>query len=79
MTLDGPFPPEIRRFDHSLRRGSYDIPTNDLRLAKKARSNFPEQIVLAASFSPTSMLISWVTNGPAVVYSQMYPFEGLLN
>ncbi|KAK8946549.1 Purple acid phosphatase 23 [Platanthera zijinensis] len=99
--------------DPSLRHGSCDIPTNDLRLAKKVRSNFPEQIALAASFSPTSMWISWVTgdaqiganvklldpssvgseiwygeesekylfvrNGPAFVYSQMYPFEGLLN
>ncbi|KAK8957048.1 Purple acid phosphatase 23 [Platanthera zijinensis] len=112
-TLDGPFPPETRRFDPSLRRGSDDVPTNDPRLAKKVRSNFPEQIALAASFSPTSMWISWVTgdaqiganvkpldpssvgsevwygeesgkyrfvrNGTAVVYSQMYPFEGLLN
>ncbi|KAI0510062.1 hypothetical protein KFK09_010662 [Dendrobium nobile] len=112
-TLDGPFLPETRRFDPSLRRGSEDVPMEDPRLAKKVRSNFPEQIALAASFSSTSMWISWVTgdavigknvkpldpssvgsevwygeesgkytfvrNGKAVVYSQLYPFEGLLN
>ncbi|XP_020577406.1 purple acid phosphatase 23 isoform X2 [Phalaenopsis equestris] len=112
-TLDGPFSPETRRFDPSLRRGSDDVPMEDPRLAKKVGSNFPEQIALAASFSPDSMWISWVTgdamigknvrpldpssvgsevwygeesgkytfvrNGTAMVYSQLYPFEGLLN
>ncbi|PKA66371.1 Purple acid phosphatase 23 [Apostasia shenzhenica] len=110
-TLDGPFAPVTRRFDPSLRRGSDDVPMDDPRLAKKVHSNFPEQIALAASFSPASIWVSWVTGdaqigknvrpldpssvgsevwygeesgkypfkekGTAVVYSQLYPFEGL--
>lgn len=60
-TLDGPFQPATRRFDPSLRRGSDDLPMNDPRLAKKARSPFPEQIALSASYSSTSMWVSWVT------------------
>ncbi|XP_020092577.1 purple acid phosphatase 23 isoform X1 [Ananas comosus] len=112
-TLDGPFPPTTRRFDPSLRRGSDDVPLSDPRLAKKVESPFPEQIALAASSSPSSIWISWITGdaqigsdvspldpsavasevwygeesgeyplmakGAALVYSQLYPYEGLLN
>ncbi|XP_073011899.1 purple acid phosphatase 23 [Typha latifolia] len=112
-TLDGPFLPETRRLDPSLRRGSDDVPLDDPRLAKKVESPFPEQIAIAASFSPTSIWVSWITGdakigsnvtpldpstvgsevwygeesgkypfvkrGTAEVYSQLYPFEGLLN
>lgn len=59
-TLEGPFKPETRRFDPSLRRGSDDLPMNHPRLKKNVTSNFPEQISLAIS-SPTSMWVSWVT------------------
>ncbi|KAG0474721.1 hypothetical protein HPP92_014407 [Vanilla planifolia] len=112
-TLDGPFAPRTRRFDPSLRLGSDDVPMDDPKLAKKVGFNFPEQIAIAASFSHTSMWVSWVTgdaqiwtnvipldpstvgsevwygggkgsilfvqNGTAMVYNQLYPFEGLLN
>ncbi|MQL71316.1 hypothetical protein Taro_003613 [Colocasia esculenta] len=111
-TLEGPFGPETRRFDPSLRRGSDDLPMDHPRLAKRVPSPFPEQIALSVS-SPTSMWVSWVTGdaqmgsgvtpldpssvgsevwygtesgqypfcqrGTATVYSQLYPFEGLLN
>lgn len=59
-TLEGPFRPEARRFDRSLRRGSDDLPMDHPRLAKRVPSPFPEQIALAVS-SPTSMWVSWVT------------------
>lgn len=60
-TLDGPFAPVTRRFDPSLRLGSDDVPMDDPRLAKRVTSIHPEQIALAASFSPSSMWISWIT------------------
>lgn len=114
-TLDGPFRPVTRRFDPALRQGSDDLPMSDPRLAQRTRPNFPEQIALATSYSPTSMWVSWVTGeaqigsdvkpldpnsvgsevwyreekgkykdkfkerGVATVYSQLYPYEGLLN
>ncbi|GLJ53723.1 hypothetical protein SUGI_1146390 [Cryptomeria japonica] len=111
-TVDGPFSPVTRRFDPSLRKRSDDLPLHHPRLAKKVRSNFPEQIALALS-TPDSIWVSWITGdaqiGPEVtpldpstvgsevhygtrsgkltfvqhgyssVYSQIYPFEGLLN
>ncbi|KAJ1694365.1 hypothetical protein LUZ63_011063 [Rhynchospora breviuscula] len=112
-TLDGPFKPVTRRLDSSLRQGSDDVPLSDPRLVKKVKSPFPEQISIAASFSPSSLWISWITgdaqmgsnvvpldpstvrsevwyglesgkytyrqNGTSEVYSQLYPYEGLLN
>ncbi|ONK79509.1 uncharacterized protein A4U43_C01F7080 [Asparagus officinalis] len=112
-TLEGPFKPITRRFDPALRQGSDDLPMTDPRLAQRAKPNFPEQISLATSYSPTSMWISWVTGksqigsdvrpldpsevgsevwygeesgkyrfkrrGSSTVYSQLYPYEGLLN
>lgn len=60
-TLEGPFEPVTKRFDSSLRRGSDDVALSDPRLAKKVKSPFPEQISLAASFSPSSLWISWIT------------------
>jgi hypothetical protein len=90
-TLEGPFEPVTRRFDPSLRRGSEDLPMDDPRLKKNVTSNFPEQIALAVS-SPTSMSVAsevWygkesgkytkIAKGASTVYSQLYPFEGLLN
>ncbi|URD74996.1 Purple acid phosphatase [Musa troglodytarum] len=112
-TLDGPFRPVTRRLDPSLRRGSDDLPIDHPRLARKVRPPFPEQIALAASYSPSSIWVSWITGyaqigtnvtpadpstvasevwygeesgkysflerGTATVYSQLYPFKGLLN
>jgi acid phosphatase type 7 len=60
-TLEGPSQPVTRRFDPSLRQGSDDVPLSDLRLAKKVKAPFPEQIAIAASFSPSSLWVSWVT------------------
>ncbi|CAN1278716.1 Purple acid phosphatase 23 [Linum perenne] len=112
-TLDGPFKPFTRSFDSSLRRGSEDLPMDHSSLKRNVTGNFPEQIALAASSSPTSMWVSWVTGeakigvnvtpldpasvgsevwygkesgkytakvrGNSTVYTQLYPFEGLLN
>ncbi|CAN0841122.1 Purple acid phosphatase 23 [Linum grandiflorum] len=112
-TLDGPFMPFTRSFDSSLRRGSNDLPMDHPKLKRNVTGNFPEQIALAASFSPTSLWVSWVTGeakvgrnlipldpasvgsevwygkqsgkythkvrGNSTVYSQLYPFAGLLN
>lgn len=112
-TLDGPFKPVTHRLDPSLRQGSDDVPMTDPRLARKVDSIMPEQIALAASYSPSSIWVSWVTGnaqiganvtaldpttvasevwygeesgkygfkqrGNSTVYSQLYPFAGLLN
>ncbi|CAN0841123.1 Purple acid phosphatase 23 [Linum grandiflorum] len=89
-TLDGPFMPFTRSFDSSLRRGSNDLPMDHPKLKRNVTGNFPEQIALAASFSPTSLWVSWVTGeakvgrnliplDPASVGSELYPFAGLLN
>ncbi|XP_030509452.2 purple acid phosphatase 23 isoform X1 [Cannabis sativa] len=112
-TLEGPFEPITQQFDSSLRRGSDDLPMNHPRLMKNVTSNFPEQIAIALSSSPTSIWVSWVTGdaqiglnvtpidpslvasevwygkrsenysnvqkGVSTVYSQLYPFQGLLN
>ncbi|KAL9237749.1 hypothetical protein vseg_012262 [Gypsophila vaccaria] len=111
-TLEGPFKPETRRFDASLRRGSDDVHLDDVRLRRNVHGNFPEQIALSLS-TPSSLFVSWVTGeakigsnvsaldpssvasevwcgkesgkypikmkGVSMVYSQLYPFEELLN
>ncbi|KAM0941973.1 putative Acid phosphatase [Dioscorea sansibarensis] len=73
-TLDGPFTPVTRRFDPSLRRGSDDVPMDDPRLAKRVPCIHPEQIALAASFSPSSIWISWIT-GDAQIGTGVTPLD----
>ncbi|CAI0380384.1 unnamed protein product [Linum tenue] len=73
-TLDGPFKPSTRSFDPSLRRGSADLPMDHPRLKKNVSGNFPQQIALALSSSPTSMWVSWVT-GDAQIGSNVIPLD----
>ncbi|KAF3335791.1 purple acid phosphatase 23 isoform X1 [Carex littledalei] len=73
-TLEGPFEPVTRRFDSRFRQGSDDVPLSDSRLAKKVKSPFPEQIAIAASFSPSSLWISWIT-GDAKIGSNVVPLD----
>ncbi|XP_023767327.1 purple acid phosphatase 23 [Lactuca sativa] len=72
-TMDGPFNPETRKFDPSLRRGSDDLPMNHTRLKKNVTSNFPEQIALALS-TPNSMWVSWIT-GDAQIGKNVTPLD----
>lgn len=70
-TMDGPFNPETRKFDPSLRRGSDDLPMNHTRLKKNVTSNFPEQIALALS-TPNSMWVSWITGTISLISTNVY-------